>query len=361
MKILLTTDKLARGGKEKQILLLGNGLLKRGYNVFILSKNEIDKQNFFTEVNFPLDRIQTLGKNNSYKQRKRFTTVVYEINPSVILNFDVKSSLWAERFTGRANKIATINCTIRRATPYNTFKSRILAKMCLKRSKYIVSNTETGLQLYNIQKSKNHQVIYNGIDLERFKNATALKREDIFDKNIPKSAIVIANIGSLYEHKGQQTLINALSKVDNTNIYVFILGEGPQRHSLQTRIEDLGLSNRVKLLGRQKNIEQYLKSADFYINPSWGEGCSNAMLEAMACNLPVITTRNGGTPEIIHPKTTRYFRKNDTQDLAHSITLSETLTSNTNELEQWMEQFSLNIMIDQYEDFIKNTVIRDLS
>lgn len=361
MKILLSTDKLARGGKEKQILLLANGLLENGHEINILSKDKIDLNNYYEEIGFPQSFISTFGKGSKYSMRSRYTRMTLEFQPDVILNFDVKSSLWTQRFnSNKLRNIPAVNCTIRRATPYNSFKSRILAKMCLRRSKYIVSNSKVGLELYNIQKSQTHTVIYNGIDLDRYKNAKAIPEAEIYDQELPSNAIKIVTVGSLFSHKGQHTLIEAIKMLSEKNIYTTIIGEGPERYRLQEKIDELELGNRVKLLGRKSNVERYLKSADLYVNPSWGEGCSNALLEAMACNLPVITTEDGGTPEIVHNNSTHFFEKNDAHGLSIAINkMSSSDSYNLNDLNEWITQFDHLKMVDQYEALLTKVVFGD--
>lgn len=360
MRIIISTDKLNRGGKEKQLLLLANGLRLKGNQLRIVSKNRIDYDNFYDEIQFPTGQILILGKGNRFTIRKRFYNVIREFQPEVILNFDVMTSLWTERLVSKLKNVTAINCTIRRATPYNSFKSRILAKMCLRRSTYIIANSHAGLALYNIQKNKRHTVIYNGIDLKICQKTTPLPYKLIFGKEISDDAFVIANIGSLFKHKGQHTLVDAIAKLKSQNIFAVIIGEGPEKTSLQSKIDNYGLSHRVILTGRQSNAEEYLKSADLYVNTSWGEGCSNAILEAMACDLPVITTLDGGTKEIIHEKSTLLFKKNDAQDLSEAIKkMASRSEHDSSDLQQWLNQYECSKMVDQYETYINKVVLSD--
>lgn len=356
MKIVLSTDKLTRGGKEKQLLLLSSGLLDRGHDVHIVSKNDVDPTNFFEEIGFPSDRIHSFGKEPKFGMRKRFIRKVVDIAPEVILNFDISTSLWTEQLSSPLKRIPTINCTIRRATPYTSAKSNLLAKLCLRRSKYIVALSEAGLKLYGIPKSKDNVVIHCGINIEKYKHATPLSFKEIFGVEKPNGTFIVANVANLFEHKGQQTLIEAIGKLVDKRVFAFILGEGPLRSSLQLQINRLNLSDRVKLVGRQSNVAEYLKCADVYVNTSWGEGFSNGLLEAMASNLPIITTPDGGISEVVDPNNTVYFEKNNSHELQNILTSTmknETLGSASDER---INQFDVSKMVDKFETFIKRAV-----
>ena len=358
MKVLFSTDKLNRGGKEKQLLLIAEGLLKRHHDVLVLSKEKVDHNNFYTEIGVPVDRIYAYREGNNYGMRKRYVNKVLDFQPDVMLNFDIMASLWTEQFSRALKKIPTINCTIRGGTPSISRKSRWLSKLCLRKSKYIVANSKAGLAMSNIDQNEYHRVIYNGIDLDYYQNVQPISKEKLLGKKLPADAYIIANVSNLYQYKGQQTLIEAIAKSNNKNIYLIIIGEGPERARLQSKIDQQGLTKRVKLLGRQSNVEQYLKSADLYVHPSWSEGCSNSILEAMACQLPMVTTREGGTAEIVHTPTSRFFKKNDANDLSAAIDEMMGIHSIKKDgLAAWVKQFEQSNMVDQYEAFIKKIAL----
>lgn len=356
MKIVISTDKLNRGGKEKQLLLLAKGLLERGYDVFVLSKKDIDQDNYYKEIGFPREFIKTYGDSNRIRNKQRFVEIVSKFTPKLILNFDIHSSLWSNRYFKSTDETKVVNCTIRRGTPYNNIRSRLLSNICLRRSKYVIANSHAGLKLFHKQESRFQKVIYNGIDLSIYKNVRPIDLSQIFDQKEDNSSITktLVSIGGLYKHKGHMTLIKALAMTDN-KVCALIIGEGPERAKLQSKIDEQGISDRVKLIGRKHDVVSYLKSADIYVNPSWGEGCSNAILEAMASDLPVITTRDGGTPEITHEQSTLFFKKNDPHALARCIHDSfEDINIDTSGLDSWISQFCNDKMVEEYISFFNS-------
>ena len=78
-----------------------------------------------------------------------------------------------------------------------------------------------------------------------------------------------------------------------------IVGDGPSRPQLEAVITELGLGDRVRLLGERDDVPLILQSLDVFVLPSIGEGISNAILEAMATGLAVIATRVGGNVELV--------------------------------------------------------------
>jgi glycosyltransferase involved in cell wall biosynthesis len=77
-----------------------------------------------------------------------------------------------------------------------------------------------------------------------------------------------------------------------------VLGDGPAQPSLKALTTDLGLTSRVHFLGFQ-DPAPYLEAADIFVLPTWGEGISNALLEAMGAGLPCIATRVSGNIEVV--------------------------------------------------------------
>ena len=138
-------------------------------------------------------------------------------------------------------------------------------------------------------------VIYNGIDLDRFHpaNRERFRNEARRQYHIPDSTRVFLFVGSGFERKGVRYLVEAAEMLDSP-ITLLIVGKGAGE-----KFQGFIKKQRVIFCGPQKQIERYYAAADAFVFPTVYEPFGNVHLEALACGLPVITTRNSGAAEII--------------------------------------------------------------
>jgi colanic acid/amylovoran biosynthesis glycosyltransferase len=113
----------------------------------------------------------------------------------------------------------------------------------------------------------------------------------------------VITTGSLIARKGYEYALLSLRRLldEGTAVQCDIIGEGPERQRVLFTIDDLGLKEHVRLCGRRRpeEVREALLRADAFILSSLSEGISNAVLEAMACGLPVVTTDCGGMREAV--------------------------------------------------------------
>lgn len=128
--------------------------------------------------------------------------------------------------------------------------------------------------------------IVNGIDISRFSDASPIERRVVDMQN---GDFMIVSIGRLYKEKGFDVIINALTYLPS-NYKLVIIGDGIYRTTLENLVIEKGLQERVKLIGYQRNVEQYLKSADLYVSASCSEGFGLTIIEATAAGIPVIAS-----------------------------------------------------------------------
>lgn len=120
------------------------------------------------------------------------------------------------------------------------------------------------------------------------------KRQEI---GIPEDAFLILSTGELNKNKNHETIIRAIAKLNNTNIYYVICGQGPLENYLNRLIKEIKLNKQVKLLGFRNDIDEICKVSDIFAFPSYREGLGIAALEAMASGLPLITSNVHGIPD----------------------------------------------------------------
>ena len=141
----------------------------------------------------------------------------------------------------------------------------------------------------SIARDKSLHYTPNGVDTEKFKNFR-LKREKL-----------IVAVGNLRWQKGYEYLLRALEFVRDSQYRLIIAGEGPERDKLEKIIREMGLNDRVSLPGKMTHeaIVRLLNRASIYVMSSITEGFPKALVEAMACATPVITTDVGSCAEIV--------------------------------------------------------------
>lgn len=162
------------------------------------------------------------------------------------------------------------------------------------------------------------EVVYNaGLD----KSIEQKKEEPL---NLPKGVYHLVAVGRLTKQKGFDVLLEALALVQKQiDFHCTIIGEGPERKNLELQRNKLRLSSKVSLPGFQENPYAYYAKADVFVLSSRWEGFGNVIVEAMACETPVIATRcDFGPDEIIeHGKNGLLVNVEEPQALADAIAL----------------------------------------
>ena len=140
-------------------------------------------------------------------------------------------------------------------------------------------------------------VIYNGVDVGLFRSPVSDFGREMNWCGRP----VIGAIARLAPQKGLQYLLRAAPEVlrDNPNALFVIVGDGPERRTLENEAADLGIRNAVCFLGVRKDIPELLSSMDVLAMPSLSEGLPMALLEAMAAGRAVVASRVGAIPHVI--------------------------------------------------------------
>ncbi|MGE5533861.1 MAG: glycosyltransferase family 4 protein [Bacillota bacterium] len=168
------------------------------------------------------------------------------------------------------------------------------------------------------------KVIYNGVDLERFRPTTA-KREEMRRKlGIPQNAILVLTVRRLVYKNGVDTLIDAATAVvkKNLRIIFLVVGKGPDMESVRLQVTQLGIEANFRLTGfvSDENLPSYYNAADLFVLPSKsGEGLPLVALEAMACGLPVVATDVGGIREILMKDYGKLVPPNQPELLANAV------------------------------------------
>jgi glycosyltransferase involved in cell wall biosynthesis len=144
-------------------------------------------------------------------------------------------------------------------------------------------------------------VVLNGIDADRFRRDPVRRLESRHALGLAPDEIAIAAVGRLEPQKRFDLLLRAMAPIVSRRpkLKVFIAGDGGSRQMLETERERLGQGSVARLLGHVADPTDVYQAADVFVQSADYEGTPNAVLEAMAFEVPVVATDAGGTREVI--------------------------------------------------------------
>lgn len=175
---------------------------------------------------------------------------------------------------------------------------------------------------FNI-KNKKKAIIYNGISEKFFTEK----------RNVKNNITTITFVGRLSYVKGVDILIKAFKEVGekNNNIYLTIVGDGEEKERLISLVKELNVEDKVKFVGHQSNVIEWLDNVEIFVYPSiWEEGFGISVVEAMSRGCIPIVSNKGGLIEIVeNGKNGIVLNKDDSKELA--IAIEEVLNMNNEE------------------------------
>jgi glycosyltransferase involved in cell wall biosynthesis len=144
------------------------------------------------------------------------------------------------------------------------------------------------------------ETIPNGILLNGKADISA-RRKTRLKWNIPANASVLGTICRLVKEKGLEVLLHAgkIICANEANVYLMIVGDGPERERLQTMAHKLGISDRVRFTGFQGVPQNFYPAFDVFVLPSLHEGTPMSLLEAMNAGIPCVASDVGGVSEVL--------------------------------------------------------------
>lgn len=218
----------------------------------------------------------------------------------------------------------------------------------------------------NFKISKDINVIYNFIDFERFKKTN----KDHFKKAIaPNDEKLLIHVSNFRKVKRVEDVVLVFKQVlEKIPSKLLLIGDGPERQNVELLCRQFSLCDHVHFLGKQDAVEELLAISDLFIMPSASESFGLSALEAMACEVPVISSDAGGLPEVnIHGKTGFLSPVGDVDNMAKNAIYLLTNPEIHNQFRiaalENAKIYSLNNILPQYEEYyskvIESSVFKD--
>ncbi|MFH0795001.1 MAG: N-acetyl-alpha-D-glucosaminyl L-malate synthase BshA, partial [bacterium] len=149
----------------------------------------------------------------------------------------------------------------------------------------------------HFQITKEVEVIYNFVDTEEFKPGRSPCRREHFAKADEKILLHISNFRPV---KRLEDVVRICGLINaRVASRLILVGDGPDRDKAFRLAQELNIADRVRFVGKQESIQPYFSIADLFLFPSEYESFGLAALEAMSCEVPVITSDGGGLPEVL--------------------------------------------------------------
>ncbi|MCE1247714.1 MAG: glycosyltransferase [Firmicutes bacterium] len=299
-KLLFIINAMGGGGAERAASqLLGSKVFREKLEIHLLLLENKVKYEIpdYINIHYASDLNEKAGRLLKAAALPRMTGTVTALKKN--LKPDVSVS-----FLTRANIINVMTASpgdrtiiSERNDPFNTYGKKSLIKpihkgllsFCYPKATKIIAVSEgvaKGLTDFAGIKSKKIVVVNNPYDTDAI---SALAGEEIEEqyKNFFSEGKILINVGRLTRQKGQDIVIHALTKLPS-DVKLAIIGEGELESDLNNLCEKNSLKNRVLFMGWQKNPFKYISKSSAFVLPSRWEGFPNALVEAMACGVPVI-------------------------------------------------------------------------
>lgn len=214
--------------------------------------------------------------------------------------------------------------------------------------------------------------IHNGVDTEKFAPRNGAQRAERMEQGaqpsalgalrqalgLPAEGLLIGTVGRLDPVKDHDSLLQAFAPLARAAgaVRLVIVGDGPMRKGIESTASQLGVADKIVLLGERHDVASLLSGFDVFALTSIAEGISNTILEAMASGLPVVATRVGGNPELIeHGVSGQLITAQDVSALGSALLAYVTSpdlrrSHGAAARQRAVDEFSLDRMAAQYAD-----------
>lgn len=175
---------------------------------------------------------------------------------------------------------------------------------------HVASNAMTFLP------GREYHTVLNGIDCQRFVPGNKMSARAELD--LPLSVTLIGSSARLETVKGVDNLVRALALLPS-DIHLAVAGQGSQRDALITLAHEIGVSDRLHLIGHVDHMPDFYQALDLFCLPSRNEGLPLSPLEAQACGIPAVVTDVGASGQTLCPETGHLVEADDFHELARGL------------------------------------------
>lgn len=200
-----------------------------------------------------------------------------------------------------------------------------------------------------------------GIDYKKFTRTGVDRVDKRKELAIPENATLLLSVGELNKNKNHETVIRAIAGMD---IYYIIAGDGEKKEYLEKVANNVGMEERVKLLGYRADVKELYEASDVFVFPSYREGLSVSLMEAMTKGLPVVCSRIRGNVDLIDENGGALFSPKSLEDCRSAV--KSILTSDMDKLGRYnrnkIQSFRIDTILPQMKQIyecVRDSQIRE--
>jgi glycosyltransferase involved in cell wall biosynthesis len=375
-KIVFILPNLLTGGTQRAMVNVANGLAKTEFEIIFIITNKISKNysnNPHIEKkmvsNFDENRFKTIFldcdgvKWSIFKIRKELRKENPDILFTSLSYFNLYLSIFRFLIPKKILLIAreTNILSVKHEKIKYKRATNFIYKLAYKNIDFVVCQSEDMkndlIDNFGVISTKTI-VINNPVDTKEI-----IKKSCENDIRIDESFFNIISVGHLTKQKGHGLLISAVSRLDDKNIKLNIIGRGVLLNQLQKKVIDLKLENQVEFFGFQENPFKLIKKCNLFVLPSKFEGFPNALIEAGVIGIPLVANNcKGGINEIINEKNGLISNYNSVEDLAYKISLIRNKEYESDIIKNdFITRFDISIISKKYYTFFKNLMENNTS
>ncbi len=369
MKVFFTLDTLANAGTEKSTLDIVRHFSKDVEVKIIYFYPGEDLKADYEKAGIPLHYVDLKGKRSLVTGTRHLIKLVKQEKPDLIVSSIMRAN-FISRFAGRFTKTPVIGTfvndsygairieEIKKKQQYSKFRFFwLLDRYTAGIPAYWISNAvsiaKSNAKALHIRK-KNIRVIYRGRDVSVFPEWKPMNNRNEFR---------FVFVGRLLQRKGLEELMHAFKMLQQKHAHVKldIFGEGLFRKKVEALIKELDLENSVILHGKVLNGWKKLYEADCFVFPSWYEGFSGSLVEAMIAGIPIIASDIPMNMEAVDNNTALIYPVKDIHALVAAMnrmieSYDEMLDMGKRARKIASLRFDIKHIAHEYESFLKDVI-----
>ncbi|MBO4878238.1 MAG: glycosyltransferase family 4 protein [Ruminococcus sp.] len=200
-----------------------------------------------------------------------------------------------------------------------------------------------------------------GINLSVYDGAEKRSQQKRSELGLGDADIAVISVGELNKNKNNIVIAKAMAMINNKNLHYYICGVGPEEAAIKSFASEHGLSENIRFLGYRNDVRELLSACDIFVMPSFREGLSRSLMEAMACGLPCVASRIRGNTDLIVEGGGYLCAPDSPEEFADA--LRKCLTADRKSMGevnmQSVKQYDLSIVIAEWKQIYKDVLCKE--